>query len=214
MAEYKLMALRSVMNPHFLFNSLNSIQYFIAKNEREQALNYLSLFSKLIRSILDSSIDNSHSLVEEISILRFYTDLETLRFENKFKTIFEIDEEIDQDSIEIPSLILQPYVENAILHGLYNKEGEQGVLLISFKLTDDENLMVVIEDNGVGRIEALEIKQASKIHRSVGMLVTQERLELINKDNNLTVKIIDLKDESGNPKGTRVEVQFNIETNL
>ncbi|MFN0048588.1 MAG: PAS domain S-box protein [Cytophagales bacterium] len=210
MAEYKLMALRSVMNPHFLFNSLNSIQYFIAKNDREQALNYLSLFSKLIRSILNSSIDNSHSLAEEISILRFYTDLETLRFENKFITIFHIEESIDLENIEIPSLILQPYVENAILHGLYNKAGEKGVLRISFKLTDNERLLVSIEDNGVGRIEALEIKQASKIHRSVGMLVTQERLALINKNNNLSVTIVDLKDENNLPNGTRVEVLFNI----
>lgn len=210
MSEYKLMALRSVMNPHFLFNSLNSIQYFIAKNEREQALNYLSLFSKLIRSILNSSIQNLHSLAEEISILRFYTDLETLRFENKFKTTFEFDSELDQESIEIPSLILQPYVENAILHGLYNKEGEEGVLSISFRLTNEENLLAIIEDNGVGRLEALEIKQASNMPLSVGMLVTQERLELINKDNNLKVKIIDLNDENGRPSGTRVEVQFKI----
>ena len=210
MAEYKLMALRSVMNPHFLFNSLNSIQYFIAKNEREQALNYLSLFSKLIRSILNSSVDNSHTLAEEISILRFYTDLETLRFENKFEVIFEIDDELDQDNIEIPSLILQPYVENAILHGLYNKTGEQGILKISFTLTDEDKLLAVIEDNGVGRVVAKEIKQASRMHRSVGMLVTQERLELINKDNNLSVRIIDKTDNDGNPTGTKVEVTFNI----
>lgn len=209
-SEYKLMALRSAMNPHFLFNSLNSIQYFIAKNEKEQALNYLSLFSKLIRSILNSSITNHHSLSEEISILKFYTELETLRFDNKFETKFIVDQNIELDNVEIPSLIIQPYVENAILHGLYNKGDNKGVLLLSFELLNESTLLAVIEDNGVGRKQALEIKQASKMHRSVGMLVTQERLELINKDNNLNVKIIDLKNKKDEPIGTRVEVLFNI----
>lgn len=210
MAEYKLMALRSVMNPHFLFNSLNSIQYFIAKNEREQALNYLSLFSKLIRLILNSSVNNSHTLNDEISILKFYVDLEMLRFENKFKTEFYIDDELDLEGIEIPSLILQPYVENAILHGLYNKSTPDGLLSISFTLTDNEQLLVTVEDNGVGREMAKQIKSANQMHRSVGMLVTQERLELINNNNDLSVKITDKIHPDGTPAGTKVEVLFNI----
>jgi PAS domain S-box-containing protein len=208
MAEYKLIALRSVMNPHFLFNSLNSIQSFIATNEKEQALNYLSLFSKLIRSILNSSIENNNTLAEEIEILKLYINLETLRFDNQFKTVIEIDNKLDLDNIEIPSLILQPYVENAILHGLYNNT-KVGLLKIKFTLKD-EKLMCIIEDNGIGRAEAKKIKQANKLHRSVGMLVTEERLELINKDNSLSVQITDLFSKDNKPAGTRIEIGINI----
>lgn len=210
MAEYRLIALRSVMNPHFLFNSLNSIQYFIAKNDREQALNYLSLFSKLIRLILNSSVKNAHTLSDEINVLKFYTDLEILRFENKFDVDFIIDEDLDQENVEIPSLLLQPYVENAILHGLYNKEEKGGKLKIEFKQISEDELLVTIEDNGVGRAKAQEIKDASNLHRSVGMLVTQERLDLINNNKNLSVKITDLKNAEYKPIGTRIEVFFKF----
>ena len=152
-AEYRLMALRSVMNPHFLFNALNSIQYFISKNNRELASNYLSLFSKLIRKVLESSVSNKISLKSELEILNHYLDLEILRFENKFSYKIDIDSELqEEDGIEIPSLLIQPYVENAILHGLTNKVGK-GKLLIKLQLTPDDQLLVVIEDNGIGRKE-------------------------------------------------------------
>jgi PAS domain S-box-containing protein len=209
-SEYKLMALRSVMNPHFLFNSLNSIQYFIIKNDREQALNYLSTFSKLIRSILNSSIENSYTLSEEIDLLKLYISLETLRFDQKFKTVFKVDKNLELENIEIPTLILQPYVENAILHGLYNKLGDtEGKLMIEFKKKGD-SLVCIVEDNGVGREEAKKIREASRLHKSVGMMVTQERLDLINKNNNLSVKITDLVDKEGAPCGTRVEITVLI----
>ena len=156
-AEYKLMALRSAMNPHFLFNSLNSIQYFIAKNERELALNYLSLFSKLIRGVLNSSVSSTLSLSHELEVLRYYIELEALRFESKFKVSFVMDDGIDLENIEIPSLLIQPYVENAIIHGLYNKTGP-GKLTISLS-PQDGLLKCVVEDDGVGRKEAMRIKK-------------------------------------------------------
>ena len=208
-AEYKLMALRSVMNPHFLFNSLNSIQFFIAKNEREQALNYLSLFSKLIRGILNSSVNSTITLAQELEILKYYVELESLRFENKFEADFVISDDIDIDNLEIPSLLIQPYVENAIIHGLYNKEG-RGKLTVS--LSQHKNLLqCVVEDNGVGRKEALCIKKQNTIrHKSVGMMVTKERLDIINTTNKVSVKIHDLRDERRLASGTSVEILIQI----
>jgi sensor histidine kinase YesM len=208
-AEYKLMALRSVMNPHFLFNSLSSIQFFIAKNEREQALNYLSLFSKLIRGILNSSVNSTIPLAQELEILKYYVELESLRFENKFETDFVVSDGIDADNLEIPSLLIQPYVENAIIHGLYNKEG-RGKLTVS--LSQHKNLLqCVVEDNGVGRKEALHIKKQNSIrHKSVGMMVTKERLDIINTTNKVSVKIHDLRDERGLACGTSVNILIQI----
>jgi LytS/YehU family sensor histidine kinase len=208
-AEYKLMALRSVMNPHFLFNSLNSIQYFISKNIREKALDYLSQFSKLIRSVLNSSINNTITLAEEIETLRLYTNLESIRFDN-FTTVIEVDDNVEISNIEIPSLLLQPYVENAILHGLSQKKEGHGLLNIRFT-TDYEKLYITIEDNGIGRKEAQKLKEdQNKLHKSVGMLVTAERLEMINQDDLLAVKIEDKVDENGNSAGTKVHITLNI----
>ncbi len=209
MAEYKLMALRSVMNPHFLFNSLNSIQYFIAKNEREQALNYLSLFSKLIREVLNSSVNATIPIAKELKILKYYLELESLRFDHKFEVVFDIPETLDTENIEIPSLLIQPYVENAVIHGLYNKESS-GKLSISL-LNNDKLLKCIIEDDGIGREEALRIKKQNPIlHKSVGMMVTKERLDIINKTNNVSVNVHDLCDEAGKPEGTRVEIFIQV----
>ncbi|MDX2196345.1 MAG: 7TM diverse intracellular signaling domain-containing protein [Cytophagales bacterium] len=211
-AEYRLIALRSVMNPHFLFNSLNSIQYYIAKNEKENALNYLSTFSKLIRSILNSSLQNTNTLATELEILKLYIGLESLRFDQKFKTTIHVDTNIDAENTEIPSLLLQPYVENAILHGLYNKKNDtNGHLKIDFRKHKNK-LLCIVQDNGIGREEAMKIRQSGLSHKSVGMIVTKERLELINKNNNLSVQITDLKDDKDKPCGTKVEVSIIIQT--
>ncbi len=209
MAEYRLIALRSVMNPHFLFNSLNSIQSFIATNEKKQAIDYLSLFSKLIRSTLNSSLDNSNTMAEELEILKLYINLEKLRFDNKFSEYIDVEEGIDVDVVEIPPLILQPFVENAILHGLYNKEGNDGRLDIRFRILNGK-LLCVVEDNGIGRQAAEKIKASNKLHKSVGMMLTKERIELINKGDALSVQIVDLMDEFEEPAGTRVEVMMDI----
>nr|WP_262899627.1 PAS domain S-box protein [Chryseosolibacter histidini] len=204
-AEYKLIALRSVMNPHFVFNALNSIQFFIAKNDRLNAINYLSTFSKLIRGVLNTSINNKIKLSEELELLRHYTDLELVRFDNRFEFRLTVDPSLDPDSIEIPSLLIQPYVENAILHGLYNKT-TTGTLKISVYGVDDEAIVFEIEDDGIGRKAAREIRQQNfPGHRSLGSALTEERLNLINKKNEISLEIEDLFD-AGRPCGTKVKI--------
>ncbi len=207
MADYKLMALRSAMNPHFIFNAMNSIQYFISKNERENALIYLSLFSKLIRNILTGTVENKITIHHELETLQNYIELENLRFDTKFDVEFEIDGSIDIRHTDIPSLLLQPYVENAILHGLYNKEGK-GKLIIKVASHKENTIIFVVEDNGIGREEARKIKEANQIHnhKSVGMVLTKERLDIINKTNNISVNIIDLTEKDGSAAGTRIEI--------
>ena len=208
--EYKLVALRSVMNPHFLFNSLNSIQYFVAKNERKLALDYLSLFSSLIRKILNSAVNNTIPLNTELEILKNYIILEQLRFEGQFDYSIEVDPEVELDSIQIPSLLIQPYVENAILHGVMNKENGKGILRIRLFL-DGDYLIFEVEDNGVGRERAYEIKRSRPIkEKSYGMLLTQERLDILNKTATVAVKIEDLVGTKGEPTGTKVIVSIKI----
>ena len=190
------MALRSVMSPHFIFNVLNSIQYFIAKNDRLNAINYLSMFSKLVRSILTHSVNNKISLAEEIELLKNYIQLEMVRFENKFEFSIELSPGVDTDSIIIPSLLIQPYVENAILHGLYNKK-TPGKLLI--RIHEDEDMLTfIIEDNGIGREAAQKLRMESfRPHNSMGINITEERLKLINLGQQAAFEVEDLKDENG-----------------
>jgi PAS domain S-box-containing protein len=202
--ELKLMALRSVMNPHFIFNALNSIQFFIAKNDRLNAINYLSTFSKLIRGILNNSVNNKVKLSEEIELIKLYVNLELLRFENKFEFILSIAPELDIDAIEIPSLLIQPYVENAILHGLYNKPS-MGTLKISVR-EDKDFVLFEIEDDGVGRETAQKLRQQNfPQHKSMGTVLTEERLKLINLEERASYEIIDLFSE-GKSSGTLVRI--------
>lgn len=202
--ELKLMALRSVMNPHFIFNALNSIQFFIAKNDRLNAINYLSTFSKLIRGILNNSVNNKVKLSEEIELIKLYVNLELLRFENKFEFILSIAPGLEIDSIEIPSLLIQPYVENAILHGLYNKP-TKGTLKISVR-EDKDFVLFEIEDDGVGRETAQKLRQQNfPQHKSMGTVLTEERLKLINLEEKASYQIIDLFDGE-KPSGTLVKI--------
>ncbi len=207
-SELKVMALRSVMNPHFVFNVLNSIQFFIAKNDRQNAISYLSTFSKLIRTVLTHSVAERIPLTEEINMLKNYIDLEKVRFEDKFTYRFEIDESVELETISIPSLLIQPYIENAILHGLDNKEGE-GKLTIRVKTVDDY-LLFQIEDNGIGR-EAAAIIKANKqaLHESMGTKLTEERLRVINQNSEHHVVFEDLRDGK-NVLGTRVTIKIKI----
>jgi len=202
--ELKLMALRSVMNPHFIFNVLNSIQFFISKNDRLNAITYLTTFSKLIRSILTHSVDNKIKLADEIEMLNNYVQLEMVRFEHKFKFILNVDPGVDAEAIEIPSLLIQPYVENAILHGLYNKAGA-GTLRIDI-YEENETIIFQIEDDGIGREAAMKLrKQNFPTHKSMGIHVTEERLQLINQKHNVAFEVLDLT-ENGKPCGTRVRI--------
>ena len=202
------MALRSAMSPHFIFNVLNSIQFFIAKNDRLNAINYLSTFSKLIRSILTHSVNNKIKLADEIELLKNYVQLEMTRFENKFKFILNVDPEVDIDGIEIPSLLIQPYVENAILHGLYKKQ-EQGTLQIRIN-EHDGTLVFEIEDDGIGREAAIKLNTENfPSHKSMGIKLTEERLRLINEYHRAAFEIEDLVNENG-PCGTRVRITVPV----
>jgi LytS/YehU family sensor histidine kinase len=205
--ELKLTALRSVMNPHFIFNALNSIQFFIAKNDRQNAINYLSTFSKLIRGILTSSVENKIALSDELELLKYYINLEILRFENKFHVVYNIDSDLDQESIEVPSLLIQPFVENAIIHGLYSKKGTQdGRLTISVRKEPDNRILFEIEDNGIGRHAAEKLKvQNFPSHKSMGAMLTAERLKMLSDDGRAHHETIDLV-EDGKPAGTLVKI--------
>ncbi|MBI3220179.1 MAG: histidine kinase [Bacteroidetes bacterium] len=202
-SELKLQALRSAMNPHFIFNAFNSIQYFISRSDRLNAINYLSKFSKLVRGILSSSNQTKIKLSEELGLIQNYIEIEQIRFENKFDYQLEADPSIDLDQIEIYPLLVQPYVENAILHGLYNKSGK-GMLLIRLTPWED-GIEIEIEDNGIGREKAKSIKtQNFPNHQSMGMEITENRLRLIyHKSPVKHTEIIDLHDEDGNATGTR-----------
>jgi LytS/YehU family sensor histidine kinase len=205
--ELEQMALRLQMNPHFIFNSLNAIQSFVVTSNTDKAISYLAKFSHLMRMILANSSESFIPLKDELRALTYYMDLEKLRFDDKFEYKLDLGDNIDQEFIEIPPMILQPYVENAIIHGLIHKT-EKGLLELSFRL-EGKQLLCIIQDNGIGREKAREIREQSGIRRkSRGMIITRERLELMNKQkkDSFGVKIIDLKDESGQAAGTRVEV--------
>jgi PAS domain-containing protein len=210
-AEYKMMALRSAMSPHFIFNCLNSIQLYILKNDKNEAIHYLTIFSKLVRNILDISTINAITLEAELEMLRYYIELEQMRFQKRFSVEIEIDENIDLEDTEIPPLLIQPYVENAIIHGLSHKK-EAGKLLIALK-QDADVLRCIVEDNGVGREYARIMKEKRPTlvqHKSRGMTITRERLTLLNDDEIQGVDVIDLKDENNEAIGTKVEILINL----
>ncbi len=210
--KHELKALRAQMNPHFIFNSLNSIQHFIVKNNDGQAIKYLNKFARLIRMILENSESPTITIREEIDALNIYIELEIMRFEDKFSYRLEIDESIDLDLEEIPSMLIQPYVENAILHGLNSRPDNLGILKISIlktKRNEQESIICTIEDNGIGRQKSEASKSLSgKMHRSLGMKVTSNRLSLLNEMNQseMTVNLTDLKHENGASAGTKVEI--------
>ncbi|RYY46663.1 MAG: GAF domain-containing protein, partial [Chitinophagaceae bacterium] len=209
LAEVQLAALRSQMNPHFIFNALNSIKKFVIANEPENAEKYLGKFSKLIRSILDNSQRGMVTIEKEIQLLKLYLDLEQLRFGEKLKYSIAVDERIASFDMEIPSMIVQPFVENAMLHGIMHMEG-QGILLVHF-LQHEGWLEVVIEDNGVGRKKSATYKSENgEAHHSVGIHIATKRLQALKKAENTPagIQIVDLYDESGEGNGTRVIISI------
>ncbi len=203
--ELEMQGLRAQMNPHFIFNCLSSVNRFILKNETEAASDYLTRFSRLIRLVLVHSRSAMIPLKDEIEMLKLYLDMEQLRFRNAFDYSINYSSSIDADTICIPPLLLQPFCENAIWHGLVHKEGK-GHLDISMRL-GNEQLSCVIEDDGVGRIKAAEYKSRSgELQKSLGLKITGERLALINKEKGVqtSYEIIDLLNEKGEAAGTKV----------
>lgn len=210
-AIHKAKALRAQINPHFIFNSLSSIQHLITGNDKKASLKYLSKFSRLTRNILESSIDTNVVLNDEIKMLQDYLELESLRFDKSFTYDIHIDKNIDLYTVEVPFLILQPFVENAIIHGLLNKSGDNKQLNISFS-KENNTIICTIDDNGIGREAASIKKSIHKINKkSRGLEVTMERLNMLNETNTESnIKIIDKTSEQGHAEGTTVIITIPI----
>lgn len=207
LAELELKALRSQMNPHFIFNSLNSIQYFILKKEPKAAYNYLTKFSTLMRMILQNSKHKSISLKAEHDWLQTYLELENLRMEDSLVFNIILDKNINPEQIFVPTMVLQPYVENAIIHGLLPKEGIRKLDIEIF--VDGQKLKCIITDNGIGRSKSHELNKARlKNHESTAMNLTKDRLAILNIETGDGVgpQLLDLYDEAGNSLGTKVEL--------
>ncbi len=209
-AELELQALQAQLNPHFIFNSLGAIQYFIKTNEKEKADAYLTSFARLMRLFLESSKNKYITLAEEIEMLRLYIQLEQLRFKNSFTASIILDPELDPAQIYIPSLLLQPFIENAINHGLFHKEG-LGNLALDFSPMEDEGLLVTLEDNGIGRTKAQEIKKRSVLnYKSRAMQIIDERREVLSKveDYHIDIEIKDLYHLDKSAAGTKVIIKI------
>ncbi|CAN5409970.1 histidine kinase [soil metagenome] len=208
--ELEAKALRAQMNPHFIFNCMNSLKSLIQKKEEDKAVNYLTTFSKLIRTIFQNSDKREISLFDEIETGRLYTQLESMRFDNKFSYSFSIDNTIDLKSLLVPALILQPFIENAIWHGIIPKQDDGN---ISITVEQNENgIYCIIDDNGIGREISMQnkFKGDASTHQSKGVHLTQSRLDLDNliNERNASLKIIDKKDDQGKATGTTVILIF------
>jgi ligand-binding sensor domain-containing protein len=208
--ETEMQALRAQMNPHFIFNSLNSIENFIMKNEKRLASDYLNKFALLMRMILDSSRAELVPFDKDIEALQLYIELEQLRFNNSFSYSSVIDPVLMNGDFRVPPLLIQPFVENAIIHGLSQSYRNDLQLLLTASL-ENENIVYVIQDNGIGRQKSEVYKTRNKpLYKSMGMSITQERISIFNHQQNANGKILitDLHDESGEPTGTKVQVKL------
>ena len=209
--ELEMQALRAQMNPHFIFNSLNSINRFILQNNKTQASEYLTKFSKLVRMILQNSQASLISLESELESLKLYLEMEALRFNYHFTYKISIPDDLDVEVLKVPPLILQPYAENAIWHGLMHKE-EKGQLDIEISQEDD-HLYFKVADNGIGRKKASELASKSATrHKSAGLRITANRIAMIQNANGLEspVKINDLAEPDGTAAGTEVIIKMPV----
>lgn len=206
-AEVEMKALRAQINPHFIFNSLNSINSFILKNDNKNASRYLVKFSQLVRNILNNSSNPFVLLNEELHTIELYMIIEGMRFNNQFTYKITIDEKINTSLIKIPSMLLQPYIENAIWHGLLLKEGEKRIDII-INYISDTNYVIIIEDNGIGRKNARQIHRNSSHNKSFGMQLGEKRINLLNsgKSTFSKVEVSDLQNSQGMALGTRISI--------
>jgi tetratricopeptide (TPR) repeat protein len=205
--------LRQQMNPHFIFNTLNSIQYYMYQHDKLATNNYLTKFSSLMRKVLENSQHTSITIHDELDALNLYLELECIRFKDKFDFKINVDEEIDPLLFKVPTMLIQPFVENSICHGLMPGEGK-GFIKIDLKLEKDY-ISCTIEDNGIGREAAQKRKTKSgNNHNSLGTQIVSSRLDLVNELYGTSLKTIytDLKNENGESEGTRVEIHIPIIT--
>jgi streptogramin lyase len=210
MVESELQALRLQMNPHFIFNSLNAIQNFVINTDAEKATEYLSKFAKLMRMILENSKQQTIPLKDEIEFLRLYLEIESVRFEERFDYEIQVDPALPGD-FGIPSMLLQPYIENAIRHGLLHRTS-RGNLNIKLALLDD-TIVASIKDDGIGRKKAMEIKERQgHSYKAFGMEITHDRLKILNsfRKKEMKLNIIDLYDELGEPNGTQIDITIPV----
>ncbi|MEZ4898940.1 MAG: histidine kinase [Saprospiraceae bacterium] len=211
-AELELQTLRAQMNPHFMFNSLNSIKNYILKNDPERSAQYLSNFAHLIRLILQHSREKWIPLKIELDTLLLYIELEKIRFREGFTYSCEVDENIDLNEVMLPPMILMPYVENAIWHGLLHKE-ENRHLAIRIDRVEDQ-VVCIIEDNGIGRAMAAELKSRSATqYKSMGISINNDRIHLLNSMNakGISIEILDKMDDIGVPAGTKVILKMPVQ---
>lgn len=212
MNKLKLTALRAQMNPHFIFNSLNSIRAYVISNETKKASDYLNKFARLIRLILHYSSKDTISLKEELEALALYVELEQMRFRDDFGFVLKIGWDVNTETLLVPPLILQPYVENAIVHGLAPKTGAKELMVEVSK--NHSSLIFVIRDNGVGRSYSKNIRFIQNPqHKSVAMELTRKRIELTDnkRSEKENIKIVDLMD-NGHPVGTEVRIKLPVHT--
>ncbi len=212
LSEKEMTALRSQMNPHFIFNCLNSINNLIVRNSGEMAASYVTKFSRLMRLVLDNSRQQRVPLEKELEALRLYMDMEALRFDGKFRYEVWVDDAVDEQYTQIPPLLIQPYVENAIWHGLMHKP-EGGSVVVDVRQPTDDLLLIEITDDGVGRERAAELESKTALtHKPQGSLITAERLKMLNLGNNQEGKVTfhDLVAADGQPIGTRVVLEIPV----
>ena len=210
-ARVEMSALRAQMNPHFIFNCLNSIENYIIKNDTVKASEYLNNFGRLVRLILNNSRSNYVNLKDELEALELYIKMEQMRLRNSFEYEIEIEESLTLENYEIPPMLIQPFVENSIWHGLINRDGNGKVKL---NISNGQNVICcIIEDNGIGREAAGKINASKKVKRkSMGMSITSERIEIINKLYNIEnkIKIIDLYNDKNEATGTKVIINIPL----
>jgi sensor histidine kinase YesM len=210
--ELEQQSLNASMNRHFIFNALNSIQYFINTSDKLSANKYLTQFAKLIRKNLDSSAEGERNvtLQEEIDRLKLYLSLESMRFKDKFTFSFEIDASIDPEELEVPSMLFQPFIENSIIHGILPQSHRMGEIV--FRATREvDNIVFVIEDNGIGYEHSIRHKTPDGDHKSKGMSITSSRIDLLRQISGKSLQLIgpvELKNDADESIGTRVTIKI------
>jgi hypothetical protein len=212
LGEMEMQALRAQMNPHFIFNSLNTIRYFVLNNENDKASDYLGKFARLLRMVLQNSRENTISLSDELEALRLYLEIESRRFGDSFGFEIIVPDDLDVDGLIVPPLLLQPFAENAIWHGLLHSTNPNKQLRVQIREKEDHCLFT-IEDNGIGRQKSLEMKNgAAHVKRSFGMKITDKRVELFNKNfsSQIQISVHDVVGTDGEVAGTSVEIRYQL----
>jgi LytS/YehU family sensor histidine kinase len=205
-SQLEMKALKAQMNPHFVFNAMNSLQSLITGEHSEEALKYLSRFSKFLRTVLENSEKTRVTLSDELACLELYLKLESLRLDYSVDYRFEIEDQIQTDEKMVPPLFLQPFVENALWHGLSSKQGSR---ILTIGICSDNNYLICkVTDNGIGRKKAREMQtQTTRNYVSKGLSITKRRLEFFNPDGTEAITTEDLYTKEGLPRGTKVTIR-------